>query len=280
MRSLIALVFATAFGAGALAAPAKPSHVMSLTLCTDQLILQLLPKDRIASVSFLSLESQHAYFTAEAAHVPVNYGSLEEVLAERPDLVVAGTAATATTREFLRRANIPLLQVPLAQNFDDVRRVTREIAHAVGEDAKGEALLARMDKTLAGLAATRPRRRIVAAAWGAAGEVPGEGTRFDAILSAAGAVNAARLMTHTGLGSLDLERLLQLRPDLLVIGDTAADTPGLRRDAIAHPVIRRAFAGREYVYPEDLYACGLPQSADAAKALQDAMRTVAGKTAP
>jgi iron complex transport system substrate-binding protein len=277
MRHRLAILVAMTLSA---AAPVKPSHVMSLNLCTDQLVLQLLPRDRIASVSFLSLKSQHAYFSAEAARVPVNYGSLEEVLAERPDFVIAGTAATPTTREFLRRAGIPLLDVPPAQSFADVRRITRRIAHAVGEDAKGEALIARMDATLAGLAARRPRRRIVVAAWGEAGEVPGKGTMFDAILTEAGAVNAARLMMRTGLGSLDLEQLLQLHPDLLVIGDSAADAPGLRRDAIANPLVKSYFWGREYVYPEDLYACGLPQSADAAKALQDAMRALAEGRVP
>jgi iron complex transport system substrate-binding protein len=131
-----------------------------------------------------------------------------------------------------------------------------------------------MDATLAALAAARPKRRIVVAPWGEAGEVPAQGTMFDAILRAAGAINVAASLKDTRLGSLDLERLLQLRPDIIVIGDTVADAPGLRHDAIVHPVLRRYFAGREVVYPEDLYSCGLPQSADAAKSLQEAMRRV------
>ena len=269
-----ALVFA-AILAFIAQATAKPMHVMSLNLCADQLVLQLLPRERIASVSFLSLRNQHAYFTAEAANVPVNYGTLEEVLAERPDLVIASTASTPVTRDFLERANISRVEVPLASNFAEVRAVTRRIAHALGEDAKGEALIARMDATLGRLAEARPKRRIVVAPWGEAGEVPQAGTMFDAILDAAGATNVATELQDAGLGSLDLERLVQLRPDVLVIGDTAADAPGLRHDAIVHPVLRRYFAGRTVVYPEDLYSCGLPQSADAARALQDAMSKIA-----
>src|SRR6516164_10266126 len=150
-KPLIAVLAAALWLTGAAAAQGPPRRVMSLNLCTDQLLLVLLPRERITSVSFLSLASQNALLTAEAAGVPVNYGSLEEVFAERPDLVIAGTATTATTRTLLNRSNIPLLQVSPAENFEQIRAVTRLVSRAVGEDAKGEALLAHMDATLAEL---------------------------------------------------------------------------------------------------------------------------------
>ncbi len=171
-RAFIALAAALAISGAAIppglaaAAPAtNPARVMSLNLCTDQLLLVLLPRERITSVSFLSLSSQNAVFTAEAAGVPVNYGSLEEVFVQMPDLVIAGTATTPTARGLLSRSRIPLLQVPPAENFDQIRSVTRLVSRAVGEELKGEALIQHMDRTLAELAATTPARRIVVAGW-------------------------------------------------------------------------------------------------------------------
>jgi iron complex transport system substrate-binding protein len=249
-----------------------PRRVMSLNLCTDQLLLQLLPRERLTSVSFLSLASQNAFITAEAAGVPVNYGTLEEVLAQKPDLVIAGLSTTPTTRALLVRSRIPLLQVPLANNFADIRDVTRLVARAVGEDAKAEILLKQMDATLAQLAASEPKRRIVIAGWESAGEVPGKGTLFDAILTAAGGVNIAA-SASVRPGGFDLEQLLRARPDLIAYGNAAIAEPGLHAEELRHPLLQTLYKGRQITYPETLYACGLPQSADAAEALRAAMLT-------
>src|SRR5258706_7157654 len=204
-RAFIALAAALAISGAAIppglaaAAPAaNPARVMSLNLCTDQLLLVLLPRERITSVSFLSLSSQNAVFTAEAAGVPVNYGSLEEVFVQMPDLVIAGTATTPTARGLLSRARIPLLQVPPAENFDQIRSVTRLVSRAVGEELKGEALIQHMDRTLAELAATTPARRIVVAGRGKAGGIPGRGTLFLLVHTAGGGGEVGGGKGHPG----------------------------------------------------------------------------------
>ena len=191
--ALAALVCAGA----ANAAPSKPQRLMSLNLCADQLLLQLVPPERIASVSFLSLASGRPYISAESAHVKVNYGSLEEVLTQKPDLVLAGAASTPTTKAFLKQSSIPLIEVPLANTFGEIRAVTRLVGHAVGEEEKAQALLGKMEATLAELAANAPPRRIVVAGWGGGGEIPGRETLFNAILTAAGGTNVADTMRDT-----------------------------------------------------------------------------------
>jgi len=258
-------------------AEAKLQRVMSLNLCADQLVLMLVPKERIASVSFLSRASEKPLITAESVGARINYGTLEEVLVEKPDIVIAGTASTPTTREFLKRANIPLIEVPVATNFDQIRTSTRLVGRAVGEEAKAESLLAAMDATLAELAATKPTRRIVVADWGGGGEVSGKGTLFDAILTAAGGINLADSMRDTRFGSFDFEQLLVLNPDIIAFGDGSTEKPGLRREQIQHRIVQRVYRDRQITYPESLYACGLPQSANAAKALRGAMLDIEAK---
>jgi iron complex transport system substrate-binding protein len=270
---------ALAICANANAAPANPQHVMSLNLCADQLVLSLLPRMRIASVSFLSRKSEHALLTAEDAHVPVNFGSSEEVLAQHPDLVIVGSASTPATRDLLKRANIPLLEVPFADDFAAIRSTTRMVARALGEEAKAEALIGRMDATLAELAATAPARRITVAAWDASGDVPGTNTLFNVILTAAGAVNVAATM-NVRFGSFDMEQLIAAKPDILAYGDSLASSPGLRREALHHPLIQKLYANRQIAYPETPYNCGLPQSAESAKSLRAAMLKAMGSGSP
>ena len=71
-------------------AVAYPHHVMSLSMCTDDLLLELLPPDRIASVTYYSRLPSNSYQWPQAAKVAINWGSVEEVLAQKPDLVLAG----------------------------------------------------------------------------------------------------------------------------------------------------------------------------------------------
>jgi len=108
MRHLAALTFlATLALSGAGAAERSPQRVMSLNLCTDQLILQLLPPERITSVTFLSRSTEHSFLKEKAFTVPINYGTSEEVLRQHPDVVLAGNTSTPAVRELLRRVGAP-----------------------------------------------------------------------------------------------------------------------------------------------------------------------------
>jgi iron complex transport system substrate-binding protein len=277
---LLSAAVAFVLGSAAAAAPAKPQRVMSLNLCTDQLVLQLLPPERIASVTYLSRGPDTGWSAVDASRVAINYGTSEEVLAEHPDLVVAGTTSTFATRALLKMVGIPLLELPAAESFDDIRKLTRAIGRAVGEEEKAENLLRQMDATLADLQKSAPAKPITVVAWDGGGNVPGPGTLFDAILTASGAVNVAtRLNQNTLYGnytSFDLEQLVTLNPELVVYGGSGHGRPDQVHQQVQHRLVRRLFAGRQITYNETLFRCGLPQSADAAKQLRQSMlRTLA-----
>jgi iron complex transport system substrate-binding protein len=251
-----------------LAAALGAQHVMSLSMCTDDLLLELLPPERIASVTYYSRDPNNSYQWPQAAKVRVNFGTVEEVLAEKPDLVLAGTYTTPAARSLLKRLHWPLLEVPPAAEFDEIRTVTRQVAHALQRDEVGEALIAKMDSTLRALAATQPPRKIRVAAWGEGGSIPGKGTMFDSILRAAGGVNIAASLDSGAYTSFDVEQLLLAHPDILAYASNIADTPGLNTDLARHPLILKLYSGRQVTYPGALYSCGVVESADAAVALR------------
>jgi iron complex transport system substrate-binding protein len=239
-----------------------PQRVMSLNLCTDQLLLALLTPERIASITWLSRTEGDPALLATARTIHANHGSAEEVLALRPDLVIAGRYTTARTRELLGRVGVPLLEVDPVTDWAGVRRVTRAVAAAVGAQLRAEQLIGKMDETLATLAA-RPARSLRVIGWGGSGEdVPGRDTFFNTILETVGAVNLAAV--DTGRRSFDLEQVLLANPDLLMRGAAYAGVPALRNASATHPVLQRRLAGRMLVYPEAVYSCGVPRAADVA----------------
>jgi iron complex transport system substrate-binding protein len=248
-------------------AAAAPSRIMSLRVCTDALLMDLVPppssgqKSRIASVEFLAREKEALAFWPQAARIPVNHGTAEEILSLHPDLVLTDPYMPAPTRALLARSGVKVVEVPAAENFDQIRAVTRQVAKAVGEEARGEALIARMDEELREVAAHRPPAPIRVAEWGTGGHVPGANGLFGAMLAAAGAKSITQ-----GDSYYDLESLLAARPDALIYGDTYAGLPSLRDDQDHHPALR--FPRVSY---SPLYGCGVPQTAMVTLRLQAAL---------
>jgi iron complex transport system substrate-binding protein len=259
-------------------AAAAPQRIVSLNLCADQLVLALVAPERIASLTWLSRSEGDPALLALARRLPVNHGGAEEVLAARPDLVIAGLYTTSTTRRLLRRAGIPLLELEPVQDWDGIRGVTRRVAAALGEPVRGEALLADMDARLAALARARPETPIRVIGWGGGGnDVPGRDTLFNALLESAGGINVG--VQGGERGGFDVERVVRRHPQALLRGVAYGDTPALRSEAARHRLLRRLYPQGQLTYPEALFSCGVPRAAAAAQALQRSLRDVAGSAA-
>ena len=265
VRGLLALGSAFAalvlLAAPAHAAPAKPVRILSMNQCTDLLLLQLVPKSRIAGVTYLARDGSAALFPGAADGVAVNYGTPEDIIKFRPDLILTGDFSLAVTRRLAHEVGAPLVEVKSTRTFDDVRANLRQVGAAVGEPARAEALVRELDARLAQLAAQAPKRPNRVVVWDGGATVPGSDTFADRIIRAAGAINIAAQPggLYTGF---DVERLLQARPDALVFAGGAK--PLLQNDEARHRVVRRVFEGRRLAYPEVAFNCGLPQSAKAA----------------
>ena len=254
--------------------PARSGHplrVASLNLCTDQLVLALLPPERIASVTRLAGDADQSVMAPAARSVAANRGSAEEIVRQRPDLVVAGSFTTPATRALLKRLGYPLLEVDSPDDWAGIRRITRQVAAAVGEPARGETLIAGMDADLARLAARR-LAPVRVAAWDGAGFSARRGSLYDAILRAAGAINVATLPPVISARAPDAEMLLASGPALLVVGSRAVERPGLRQAVANHPVVREHWRGRTVAISPAAYTCATPFAAAAAVRLRDALR--------
>jgi iron complex transport system substrate-binding protein len=250
------------------AAAAPPQRIMSLKVCTDELLLDLVPPSRIASVTFLSREKASLKVWPQGAPVPVNHGTAEEILTTRPDLILTDPFMAPSLRPILAKSGARIVEVPPAETFAQVRVVVRQVAKAVGEEARGEALIARMDARLRDLETHRPAKTLTLMEWGGGGQVPGKGGLFDTVVTAAG----GRVVGQGGF--YDVESLIAAKPDALVYGDTYAGTTSLRADQDLHPALMKQYAGKRISF-RSLYECGVPEAADAAKQLQDALRRVA-----
>jgi iron complex transport system substrate-binding protein len=254
--------------------PRKPQRIMSMMQCNDLMVLALVPRERISSITYLAHAPAEAIMPGRDRGVPINHGSAEEILRQKPDLILTGTFSTPVARRLAKEVGAPIVEIQPVNSFADIRTMTRTIGRAVGEPARAEAMIARMDATLRELAAKPPARTVTVAAWSGSGSVPGRGTLTDEIIRVAGGINVAAKLPDARYGSFDVEELLAARPDAILQGANSWNGASLNAARAAHPVVQRLYRGRQITFPDALYTCGLPQTAEAARDLRRALLAI------
>lgn len=276
-----ALCFFAFAPSAAAAAETKPERIVSLNLCTDQLLLALVEPERIAALSFLSTDPDLSFYAREAAGFVRIGATAEEVVTLKPDLVLAEEHSARIAVSLLRELGYPVLDLPVADSLDAVREQIRVLARSLGEEARGEALVARMDAEFralsAGLSEARPRVVV----YQANGFTPGAPSLTDDLLTLAGFRNLARDLALSRSGRLSLEGLLAADPDLLVIEDAREGSASLADGLLDHPVLAARFpAERTVRIAARLWTCGGPFSVEAVRILAAAHSRAAAEAAP
>lgn len=244
-----------------------PRRIVSLNMCTDQLLLDLVEPERIAGVSFLATDRTLSADWRRLAPFKKLKGTAEEVLALKPDLVIAGEYTTGATVDLLRRLGQNVLIVPMATDFDGMRKTVRQIAAAVGEMARAEKVLNDFDERLSAARST-VQSRPTAIAYQVGSFVSGPESLLDAALTAAGYRNLARELALGAGGRLPLEQLVTTPPDLLVLANAPNDFRTVLADNLRHPALAQLMQRRPSVHlPMPYWMCATPKIAEAVEIL-------------
>jgi len=248
------------------AAAQHPQRVASIFLCSDQLLLRLADRSRIVSLNRFAADPSFSNEVDAARGIALNRGLAEEILPLRPDLVIAGTYSAPATKAMLRRLGIPVLELPVETDFDGIRANIRRVAAALGEDARGEKLIADFDRELAAVAPDgEGRPTLMLYRFG--GYSQGRHTLSHAIFERAGFTNYAATRVE-GVGRLSLEQIVADPPDALLLGESGADRNSLSAETLAHPALQRLRGTVPTLsLPDRLWICGLANSADAVRRL-------------
>ncbi|MCH9809021.1 MAG: ABC transporter substrate-binding protein [Alphaproteobacteria bacterium] len=256
-----------------------PQRIVSLNLCTDQLVMMLAGPERIAAISHLSIDPALSVLSGQARRLPITYGQAEEVFLLKPDLIVAGSFHLNATVDILRRLGLKVEEFDSTNSFVDIRTNVRRMGVLLGEREKAEALITEMDRRLSKLDAERSQRPALAALYYANSYTSGANTLASEVVERAGFENLGSRAGLTGTAELALETLVMARPDLVVTG-LSYEAPALAQEVFAHPALaylqKRSGA---VAVPENLWICGLPQTAEAVEALAAAKRTLPAVTA-
>lgn len=260
----LALVFASR-------AFAAPQRVVSLDYCADQYVLALADRDQIAALSRGS-QRDDSYYRTRAVGLRQTRGTLEEVLALHPDLVIRNWGGPWDAEAVYARFGVPVLQVGDATDFTRARADLLNASRELGHPERGASIARDLDLRLARLRTSAPRQRPPVMYLSGGGAVAGPGVMMDAVISASGGRN---IRTGTSWTVLPLERLIRTPPALIALGffDSGRDRVNAWSPS-RHPALRRALAhARTVSLPPATVSCEAWYAIDAAERIAAALRT-------
>jgi iron complex transport system substrate-binding protein len=255
------------------AAAGDPQRIVSMNLCTDQMALLLVDPSRITSISFLGADPAESPLAYMTGGIPVNHGLTEEIIAARPDLVLAGRHTTSFAKAMLRRLGYDVLEVDSPDTIEGVHDIFMRVGEAVGESERAAALLIDMDSRLDAVAVqARDRSRQTAIVYDANGFTIGRPGLADDVMTLAGLVNKAPELGVGTYGQVPLESILAAKPDIIVNLSYRPGVPSISNMSMQHPALRALLGGSPPLsVPGRLFNCGTPLIAAAAEAMAEAL---------
>lgn len=246
-----------------------PARIVSMNPCIDAVLREVADPNQIAGISHYSHDARSTSVPLGwARRFPAIGDGAEDVVAARPDLVLAGPHVAPQTVAALDRLGIPLVRLGVPSTVEASEAQVTEIGRITGHVARARALNSRIDGALAVAApGTGSVSAPLALIWQDGGLVPGRGTLANALLVRAGFRSASAALGLAQWDMVSLERLLGMAPDIVLTGndgmDSGADARGGRHPVLAQAGSRIRFAG----FPSHMLHCGGPVIIDAAARL-------------
>lgn len=234
-------------------APLPALHgVASIDFCADQMVLGLLPKDRIRALSF-EADSDTSFAVPRAKGLARLRPQLEDIVALRPAVVVRSYGGDGRLDRQLTSMGIKVVQLGFPASLADARADMLRVGSELGADAEARALVAGFDRELA---AARRAPAKGTALYVTPGDVTtGPGSLVAEVMDAAG---YSPYRAAPGWGSLPVEDMVRRPPD--AVFRAFFDSPRYRQDywtSSRHPVVARATRGaRDVEVPGAWLACG------------------------
>lgn len=216
-----------------------PRRVVSINLCTDQLLLALADAQQIAALGRWADNPEMSLLAPYAARFTRIRGAAEEVLRLRPDLVLAGAFSGSATRAILQRQGLTVETFAPPRTVAEARSEIARAAALLGRPERGAKLIAAVDDAIAAHGRASPGRPLTALALQRRGYVSGAETLLSDVLAKVGFSNLAGALGVRSVEHASLEAVAKVRPDVLIVEDLGRQARDQASALLRHPVLAR-----------------------------------------
>lgn len=245
-----------------------PMRIVSLNMCVDSIVIELVSHDRIAALSHYARDPQRSTISEAARHLPITYETAEEVVALRPDIVLTSRHSAIATRNALKRVGIRFELFDVPDSVEESLAQIRQVARLLGAQREGEAMVARIQAALDAARLPPNEPPLTAAIYQPGGLSAGANTVVGELMELTGLGNIAARYGVEQYRPLPLEVLISSPPDVLLVGETSPGSPMQAEKVVRHRALRALESQMtQAVFPARLLYCAGPTMVPAVAAL-------------
>ena len=223
----------------------KPERILTLAMGTDSIVLGILPEEKLIAINSLADDPVSSNIVDKANRITrkIKNPSAEEILSLKPDVVFIYNWGP--------------------KSIADVKENVKLIAKTLGEEDKGNLMIAKMDDKLAEIKEKvdniKPEERKKLVLISLMTSYGGKGCTFDDICQYAGVING---VSDAGLHNgqfLTKEMLVAINPDLLIMpvynDHNTFDIEKYNKEFLDDPALQTLNAVKEkrFFYPREGY---------------------------
>ena len=214
-----ALLLALAAPAVCLAKSPCPESIISLTLASDEILVDIVrDRRKIAALTYFSTDPLISNVVEKARGIPRVRANLEQIIAKSPDLVIVAGHTNPDIRAHLEAAGIKVLVLQEIVSLERIKKNIGLIGEAVCEEVAAKNLVKEMETQIADARAKIPphAKAPTVLFYGAPGFTIGKGSTINDIIESSGGINLPAQLGLSGYSNISTEYVIQNNPDLVL----------------------------------------------------------------
>ena len=200
----------------------KYNHIVSLTLSGDEMLLGLVPENRIAGLSGkINEDKEISNIVDKAKKFPKVEGNEEVLMSLEPDLIIVADWLSKRITDIgaITGAKVYFYKTP--NSYEEQKKLIRELANLVEEKENGEKLIKNMDDRLKALQnkiaknykGAKPRILM----YTSFGTTSGKNTTFSDMVKLINGVIVVAEAGIDGFKDISKEKVIELNPDIIIV---------------------------------------------------------------
>ena len=200
----------------------KYNHIVSLTLSGDEMLLGLVPENRIAGLSGkINQDKEISNIVDKAKKFPKVEGNEEVLMSLEPDLIIVADWLSKRITDIgaITGAKVYFYKTP--NSYEEQKKLIRDLANLVEEKENGEKLIKNMDDRLKALQnkiaknykGVKPRILM----YTSFGTTSGKNTTFNDMVKLINGVNVVAEAGIDGFKDISKEKVIELNPDIIIV---------------------------------------------------------------
>jgi len=205
-------------GGGTFRVDSFPQRIVSLTLGTDEILLDLVDPSRIAALSTFADDPELSNVAGKAKAVEKRViAGAEQVIAARPDLIFAASYSRPEFFTAMDSVGLPVFRFEMFDTINQILANVECVGEAVDEGNKARALADKARERIAAVATAVAGKECPSVLSMSYGFVAGANTTVHELIETAGGRNFAVEKEIEGHEEISSEVLLTWYPDLLLL---------------------------------------------------------------